>query len=170
MPKIAAVRELELSSGVNRIHHRLHKGTPVAGCVPPKAPASGYALWLPKGASCGLRANKDYRVSTRERTGESQHVVLGEFCGSFSPLQEVVPGLQQRVSLKIGPHLPSAQPLHSLSSDPFNWLLLPSPYLSTHRRLNPEKKAFTGRPQNRSVRRRDICLALWAPGAIDSTV
>lgn len=104
MPKIAAVRELELSSGVNRIHHRLHKGTPVAGCVPPKAPASGYALWLPKGASCGLRANKDYRVSTRERTGESQHVVLGEFCGSFSPLQEVVPRLQQRVSLKIGPH------------------------------------------------------------------
>jgi hypothetical protein len=49
-------------------------------------------------------AVKVLRVSTRERTGESQHVVLGEFCGSFSPLQEVVPRLQQRVSLKIGPH------------------------------------------------------------------
>lgn len=35
MPKIDAVRELELFSGVNRSHHRLHKGTPVAGCGPP---------------------------------------------------------------------------------------------------------------------------------------
>lgn len=144
MPKIDAVKELELFSGVNRSHHRLHKGMPVAGCGPPKPPASGYALWQLKLASHGYpwSARKDCRVSKHECTRESQHVVPGEFVGSPYSLQEVVPGPQQCVSLKNRPHLPPAEPLHSLSPDPFIWLLLPSPYLSTHWRLNPGKRTF----------------------------
>lgn len=60
MPKIDAVKELELFSGVNRSHHRLHKGMPVAGCGPLKAPASGYALWQLKLASHGFPRTAGY--------------------------------------------------------------------------------------------------------------
>lgn len=143
MPKIDAVKELELFSGVNRSHHRLHKGTPVAGCGPPKAPASGYALWQLKPASHGLCVSEDHRVSKHECTRESQHRVPGEFCGSPYSLQEVVPGPQRRVSLKNRSHLPTAERLHSVSPDPSIWLLLPPlTHLSTHQRLNPEKRTF----------------------------
>lgn len=89
MPKIDAVKEPELFSGVNRSHHR-RKGTPAAGCGPRKAPASGYALWQPKGFPSQVCVQG---LQARMPTGR-QRVVPGELCGSFYPLQELVPGPQ----------------------------------------------------------------------------
>lgn len=124
MPKIDAVRELQLFLGVNRSHHRLHKGAPVAGCGPPRL--------LPQ-AMCYGKPNRLPVVCVRVRTTRcpsmNAHVrvsmwSLGSSVAVSTLLRRWFLDHTVKCFSQEWATLANCRSLHSLSPDPFTWLLL----------------------------------------------
>lgn len=140
MPKIDAVRELQLFLGVNRSHHRLHKGAPVAGCGPPRL--------LPQ-AMCYGKPNRLPVVCVRVRTTRfpsmNAHVrvsmlSLGSSVAVSTLLRRWLLDHTAKCFSQEWATLANCRVSSLTLPRPLHLAPAPLPLLSAHWRLNPEKR------------------------------